>query len=268
MSLRHDNSIPSLASPATEHWEKICARGAVAEDGLYDAERFAEGASSTNCHSTSFILRRSTTPTISDIQVPATGLHHVSIQFRELAKIAARANVQTSTQDIYDYESLGDAYHEVLAGFQSLQGALIGLGDPRLIELVHTNDINTSLPSFLSTYEQSVHTAAPIGSPSSPKSSSITPTQARCAVSTPSTARIQDLPASTQDFAAHSVTHLGSAVSHARPRAVYADAGTSIYVLHRWASCVCTCLRRLVRHSRRPAPPASDSCLWNSVFSY
>lgn len=83
----------------------------------------------------SFFAHHPRTPTC--LGVPSAKLKRISARFRDLAKTAARANVQTDGRDLFDYENVGDAYMEALCGFRGLQDAIRALGDEGLTALVN-----------------------------------------------------------------------------------------------------------------------------------
>ncbi|KAH9853415.1 hypothetical protein C2E23DRAFT_884596 [Lenzites betulinus] len=110
---------------------------------LPDADRIASRGSSDSSDYLmgSFFLGHPTTP--RTLAIPAGSLKAIGVHFRELAKVAARANVQIAERRQYDYEELGEAYLEVLSGVQALQEALQNLGNEELTKLVNGSSIKT-----------------------------------------------------------------------------------------------------------------------------
>ncbi|OJT03604.1 hypothetical protein TRAPUB_5729 [Trametes pubescens] len=83
----------------------------------------------------SFFAHRAKTPTC--LGIPSSQLKQISTHFRDLAKIAARANIQTDGREVYNLNDIGEAYREALCGFQALQNAIRALGDDTLTSLVN-----------------------------------------------------------------------------------------------------------------------------------
>ncbi|KAH9858467.1 hypothetical protein C2E23DRAFT_879960 [Lenzites betulinus] len=103
---------------------------------------------STDYLMASFFLRQPRSPAINP-EIPAPMLQNISIKFRDLAKISARANVQTDGAQGYHSEDLVHAYLEVLGGFERLQDALRDLDDPELESvLVHQRTFNGSSGTY------------------------------------------------------------------------------------------------------------------------